>query len=54
MRNAFSQAQMLSERYLAQCIAILYQQNKLLNSSSEDRRLIIERAVVEIAALERQ
>lgn len=54
MRNAFSQAQMLSERYLARCIAILYQQNKLLNSSSEDKRLIIERAVVEIAALERQ
>lgn len=54
MKYAFSDASGLSERYLARCIAILYQQNKLLNSSSEDKRLIIERAVVEIAALERQ
>lgn len=54
MRNAFSDAQRLSERYLARCIAVLYRQNKLLNSSKEDKRLIIERAVVEIAALERQ
>lgn len=54
MKYAFSDASGLSERYLARCIAILYQQNKLLNSSGEDKRLIIERAVVEIAALEKQ
>lgn len=53
VRNAFSDASRLSERYLARCIAVLYRQNKLLNSSKEDKRLIIERAVAEIASLER-
>lgn len=54
MGYMFNDASRLSERYLARCIAVLYRQNKLLNSSKEDTRLIIERAVVEIAALERK
>lgn len=54
MNYAYNSASSLSERYLARCIAVLYRQNRLLNSSKEDRRLIIERAVVEIAAMERR
>lgn len=49
MRNAYSAARTLSEEYLADCIAILYNANKLLNSSKADRRQIIEQAIVEIA-----
>lgn len=51
MRNAYSAAKRLSEEYLADCIAVLYNANKLLNSSKADDRLIIEQAIVEINQL---
>lgn len=53
MRNAYSSARNLSEEYLADCVAVLYNTNKLLNSSKADKRCVIERSVVEIAALPR-
>lgn len=43
----------LSERYLGGCLAVLYRANKLLNSSKADKRQLIERAIIEIAALDR-
>lgn len=49
MRNAYGSVQGLSEEYLADCIAILYNTNKLLNSSSADKRRILEKAIVELA-----
>lgn len=51
MRNAYGAARKLSEAYLADCIAVLYNANKLLNSSKTDDRLIIEQAIVEISRL---
>ena len=51
MKNAYSAVQKLSVTYLADCIAILYNANRLLNSSKADRRQLIERAIVEVAAL---
>ncbi|MGN1118804.1 MAG: DNA polymerase III subunit delta [Oscillospiraceae bacterium] len=53
MRNAYSSAKKLSERYLGECVDILYGTNLLLNSSKADKRGLIERALVEIAALEK-
>lgn len=51
MRNAYSAAKKLSEAYLVDCIMVLYNANKLLNSSKTDKRLIIEQAIVEISRL---
>ena len=51
MKNAYSSVRKLSETYLGDCVAVLYNANKLLNSSKADKRLIIERAITEIAAL---
>lgn len=53
MRNAYSSVRTLSEAYLGDCVAALYNANKLLNSSKADKRLIIERAITEISALPR-
>lgn len=54
MRNAYSSAKRLSGDYLSDCIAVLYNANKLLNSSKADRRRTIEQAIVEISTLPRQ
>ncbi|MCM1165792.1 MAG: DNA polymerase III subunit delta [Ruminococcus sp.] len=51
--NVFGAVGSLSERYLGECLAVLYKTNRLLNSSSADRRLLIERAIIEIANLRR-
>lgn len=51
MRNAYGTAKKLSEEYLADCVAVLYKANKLLNSSKTDSRTIIEQAIVEISQL---
>lgn len=51
MRKAYGAAREVSETYLADCVAVLYNANKLLNSSKTDARLIIEQAIVEISRL---
>lgn len=51
MRNAYGPARKLSEEYLADCIAVLYNANKLLNSSKADRRITIEQTIVELSQL---
>lgn len=51
MKNAYGLAGTVSERRLADWLAILYDTNKRYNSSVEDKRRILERAIVEIAAL---
>ncbi len=53
MNNAYKSARYLSARYLAACIAILYRTNKALNSTAADKRILIERALGEIAAVNR-
>ncbi len=53
MRNAFNDARYLSARYLGECIGILYRTNKSLNSSVVDKRIMIERCLTEIAAVQR-
>lgn len=53
MEKAYSSARSLSEAYLGDCIALLYNANKQLRSSKTDERLIIERAMIEISALPR-
>ena len=52
MKNAYSSARSLSAAYLSDCIAVLYNANKLINSTKDDRRrLVIEQAMIEISAL---
>lgn len=53
MTNAYRTAQRLSERYLRDCIAVLFRTNKLMNSSKTDSRLLLERAIAEISAVAR-
>lgn len=51
--KAYSAVRSLSEAYLGDCIAVLYNANKQLHSSKAEGRLIIERAMIEISALPR-
>lgn len=51
MRNAYGVAGTVPERRLADWLAILYDTNKRFNSSTEDKKRILERAIVEIAAI---
>lgn len=51
MTNAYRSVQRLSERFLKDCIAVLFRTNKLMNSSKTDSRLLLERAIAEISAL---
>lgn len=53
MKYAFNDARYLSARYLGECIAILYRTNKSLNSSVADKRIMIERCLTEISAVQR-
>lgn len=53
LENAYRSAGSLSERYLGDCLEILYRTNCLLNSSNADERVFIERAIVEISVLPR-
>lgn len=53
MNYAYSSVGNLSERYLGDCLAVLYRTNKLLNSSKADKRQLLEQAIVEIADLQR-
>lgn len=50
MGYVYGSAAGLSERYLNECLAALYRTNKLLNSSSADKRRLIEQVVIEIAS----
>ena len=51
MDNAYRSVGKLSERYLGECVAVLYNTNKLLNSSKTDKRRLIEQAIIRIAEL---
>ncbi len=51
--KAFSAVKNVSGKYLGKCVDILYHTNLTLNSTKADKRLIIERAVTEISALDR-
>lgn len=51
MDGAYRSVGRLSERYLGECVAVLYRTNKLLNSSKADKRGLIEQAIIEIANL---
>ncbi len=51
MRNAFAKAGKLSLRYLADCICVMYETNRLLNSSRADRRILTEKCIAEISLL---
>lgn len=53
MNYAYQSVKNLSIGYLGNCIEILYRTNKLLNSSTTDGRVLLERAVTEIAALKK-
>ena len=53
MKNAYQTVKYRSKEYLGGCLEVLYRANKLMNSSKEDKQLIIERAVVEISAMGR-
>lgn len=51
MRNAYNSARSVSEERLGECVAVLYNANRLLNSSKTDDRLVIERAIVEVGEI---
>lgn len=51
--KAFNSVKRLSERYLGECIEILYDTNLKLNSSKADKRTLIEQALTQISALEK-
>lgn len=53
MNNAFGSVGKLSLDYLKGCVAILYDTNRLLNSSRSDQRTLIEQAMIEISALKK-
>ena len=54
MEKAYGMARPLSEAYLGECMAVLYNANKLLNSTKKERkRLVVEQAMTEIASLPR-
>ncbi len=54
MDSAFRSARSLSVEYLGSCINILYRTNRLINSSKADNRILLERAITEIAALNKK
>lgn len=53
MRKAYMSVKNLTERYLGECVAILYKTNLLLNSSKADKRMLIEEALTEISVLQK-
>lgn len=53
MTNAYRTAQRLSERYLRDCIVVLFRTNLLMNSSKTDNRLLLEKTIAEISAIAR-
>lgn len=53
MNNAFGSARRLSMDHLKGCVAILYNTNRLLNSSKANGRTLIEQSMIEIASLKK-
>lgn len=53
VKKAYTTAQKLSERFLEECLGILFRANVSLNSSTADKRTLIEEALTEISALPR-
>lgn len=54
MDGAYRSVKNLSAEYLGGCVEILYNTNRLMNSTRSDRRILIERAITEIAALDKK
>lgn len=54
IRKAFGAVRGLTERYLAECIDVLYRANIMLNSSHISRRTILEEALAQISVLREQ
>ena len=54
MRKAFGAVRGLTERYLAECIDVLYRANIMLNSSHISKRTILEEALAQISVLREQ
>lgn len=54
MRKAFGSVRGLTERYLAECIDVLYRANITLNSSHISKRTILEEALAQISVLTEQ
>lgn len=53
MNNAYRSVQRLSERFIKDCIGVLFRTNLLMNSSKMNSRLLLERAIAEISGLPR-
>ena len=51
MKKAYGSVTRLTEEYLGECVGILYETNRSLNSSKADKRTLIEEALTEISAL---
>lgn len=51
MRKAFGAVRELTEKYLAECIDVLYRANIMLNSSHISKRTILEEALAQISVL---
>lgn len=54
MDNAYRSVKNLSTEYLGGCVEILYKTNRLMNSTKTDKRILIERAIIEIANLNKK
>ena len=54
MDGAYRSVKNLSAGYLGDCVEILYKANRLMNSTKSEKRILIERAITEIAALNKK
>ena len=51
MEGAYRSVKNLSMEYLGRCVEILYRSNRVMNSTRSDKKVLIEKAIAEIAAL---
>ena len=54
MDGAYRSVKNLSTEYLGDCVEILYNANRLMNSTKTDKRTLIEKAITEIASLNKR
>ena len=54
MKNAYPVVKGLSLGYLGSCVEILYKANRLIIPTNSDKRIVIERAIIDIAALKKR
>lgn len=54
MDGAYRSVKNLSTEYLGGCVEILYNANRLMNSTKSDKRILIEKAIIEIAGLNKR